>query len=32
MTVIIKKPNSNSIGNWEQEEDEIILRYVYKKA
>jgi len=32
MKVIIKKPNSNSVGNWEDWEDAIILKYVFAKA
>jgi|DEB0MinimDraft_12_1074336.scaffolds.fasta_scaffold21626_4 hypothetical protein len=32
MTISIKKPNSNSIGNWEPSEDLVILKYVYDKA
>ena len=27
----LKKPSTNSVGNWVQAEDEIILRYVYEK-
>lgn len=27
----LKKPSTNSVGNWIQAEDEIILRYVYEK-
>ena len=32
MTISIKKPNSNSIGNWEPSEDLVILKYVYEKS
>ncbi len=28
----IKKPSTNSIGNWTSEEDDMILRYVYDKG
>ena len=28
----IKKPSTNSIGNWTNEEDDIILKYVYEKG
>jgi hypothetical protein len=27
----LKKPSTNSVGNWSAEEDEAILRYVYSK-
>ena len=30
--VVIKDACSNSVGNWERYEDDIILRYVYNKA
>ena len=28
----IKKPSTNSVGNWISDEDEIILKYVYHKG
>ena len=28
----LKKPSTNSVGNWTPEEDEVILRYVYEKG
>jgi|TARA_B110000285_G_C15093458_1_gene600500 uncharacterized FlgJ-related protein len=28
----LKKPSTNSVGNWTPEEDEAILRYVYDKG
>lgn len=28
----IKKPSTNSVGNWIPDEDEIILKYVYHKG
>lgn len=28
----LKKPSTNSVGNWTPHEDEIILRYVYEKG
>ena len=31
MDTHIKKPSTNSVGNWVPKEDEIILRYVYEK-
>ena len=32
MDAHIKKPSTNSVGNWVPHEDEIILRYVYNKG
>lgn len=31
MQTSLKKPSTNSVGNWIQAEDEIILRYVYER-
>ena len=28
----LKKPSTNSVGNWTVEEDEVILKYVYEKG
>ena len=32
METQLKKPSTNSVGNWTPQEDEVILRYVYEKG
>ena len=32
METQLKKPSTNSVGNWTPDEDEAILRYVYEKG
>ena len=32
MEAQLKKPSTNSVGNWTVVEDEVILRYVYEKG
>ena len=32
MDAQLKKPSTNSVGNWSTDEDEIILQYVYEKG